>query len=76
MNHKMEFMIDSNESAERRISQNISRLSENLDNLNIELNEMRFRLEKAHCDLVLTIDPSIMRRLENTIDKCESCAKN
>ena len=54
---------------EQLLNQNLTKLNDDLESLNMELNEMRFRLEKAHCDLILTIDPNIMIKLDESLEK-------
>jgi hypothetical protein len=61
------------EMIERNLNQKLARLNEELDSLGFELSEQRFRLEKVHCDLVLSMDPAIFAKIENSPVNCEKC---
>jgi hypothetical protein len=67
--------MENGEFIERNLNQKLARLNEELDTLGSELGEQRFRLEKVHCDLVLSMDPAILAMIasNNSSVVCERC---
>jgi hypothetical protein len=46
---------------------NSCKLSEEIERMEEKLVEMRFRLQKAHCELLILMDPSIQLQLNEAL---------
>jgi hypothetical protein len=47
-----------------------------LNDLQRELVELKFRLQKVHCNLIFTMDPNIPIQIDQLQQKCESCKQS
>ena len=62
-----------NEESEKSLNQNITSLSEQIGDIENSIVEIKFKLEKSHCDLILTMDPTINMNAEEAKVECEKC---
>jgi hypothetical protein len=69
----MENGTTSSEALERTLHHKISKLDEQFDALSSNLNEMRYRLQKSHCELLLATDPAISDMAAKEKIECEKC---
>ena len=65
-----------NVESQKSLNQNITSLSEQVDEIENSIFEIKFKLEKAHCDLVLTMDPTINLNAEEGRVECEKCTSS
>ena len=58
-------MSKQSDESNRKINQDIECLVENIDALDREMTELKFKIEKSHLDLILTLDTNLNTNLEN-----------
>jgi len=51
------------------IVKNSSKLSEEIERMDEKLVELRFRLQKAHCELLIVMDPNIQAKLNEALQE-------
>ena len=52
------------ETTDEQLNQKVAKLDKDLEELELNLNEMRFRLQTVHCKLLLASDPTLSARIE------------
>lgn len=61
------------ESFDLKFNLKLANLEKNLIDLNEKLLYSKFNLEKLHCDLLLSMSPEFLMKLESVEIKCDKC---